>query len=253
LQQQGGETFLCVNDHLGMPKDLVSGDGLVVWTAAHSAYGRVIAVDADLAAKARYGESASASAGARGTATGIESPFRLLGQIADEDAELGWTRFRCFDAESGRWLSDDPLGIEGGFNRFGFDGSPTRSVDPLGQTGSPHPPLPDDAIVIRNGECKPESFVNGSGVVKDADGKLSGISTSSKPGLSTEELSKGTPNGKIGVTTVGDIRKAGGEVTPDPTRNNPNHALVSGITDEQATQLFKPQDNPTPKAQRPRR
>jgi hypothetical protein len=31
------------------------------------------------------------------------------------------------------------------------------------------------------------------------------------------------------------------------------HALVSGITDEQATQLFKTQDNPTPKAQRPRR
>jgi len=28
LQQQGGETFLCVNDHLGMPKDLVSADGL---------------------------------------------------------------------------------------------------------------------------------------------------------------------------------------------------------------------------------
>ena len=100
LQQQGGETFLCVNDHLGMPKDLVSGDGLVVWTAAHSAYGRVIAVDADLAAKARYGESASVTAGARGTATGIESPFRLLGQVADEDAEIGWTRFRCFDAET---------------------------------------------------------------------------------------------------------------------------------------------------------
>jgi RHS repeat-associated protein len=141
LQQQGGETFLCVNDHLGMPKDLASGDGLVVWTAAHSAYGRVIAVDADLAAKARYGESASATAGARGTATGIESPFRMLGQVADEDAELGWTRFRCFDAESGRWLSPDPLGLGGGTSLLGFDGAPTLLTDPLGQTtggGSPH-------------------------------------------------------------------------------------------------------------------
>ena len=132
LQQQGGETFLCVNDHLGMPKDLVSGDGLVVWTAAHSAYGRVIAVDADLAAKARYGESASVTAGARGTATGIESPFRLLGQVADEDAELGWTRFRCFDAETGRWLSPDPLGLNGGFTLFGFGASPANQIDPLG-------------------------------------------------------------------------------------------------------------------------
>src|SRR6478735_4500402 len=116
LQQQGGETFLCVNDHLGMPKDLVSGDGLVVWTAAQSAYGRVIAVDADLAAKARYGESASSTAGARGSATPIESPFRLLGQVADEDAEIGWTLFRCFDPECGRWLSPDPLSLEGGYN-----------------------------------------------------------------------------------------------------------------------------------------
>src|SRR6478752_5964490 len=142
LQQQGGETFLCVNDHLGMPKDLVSGDGLVVWTAAHSAYGRVIAVDADLAAKARYGESASVTAGARGTATGIESPFRLLGQIADEDAELGWTRFRCFDQETGRWLSPDPMGLAAGTNALGFDGPPTMVVDELGlngtQGGSPH-------------------------------------------------------------------------------------------------------------------
>src|SRR6478735_6135223 len=132
LQQQGGETFLCVNDHLGMPKDLVSGDGLVVWTAAHSAYGRVIAVDADLAAKARYGESASASAGARGTATGIESPFRLLGQVADEDAEIGWTLFRCFDADCGRWLTPDPLGLTGGLNSCALNGAPSTSTDPLG-------------------------------------------------------------------------------------------------------------------------
>jgi RHS repeat-associated protein len=132
LQQQGGETFLCVNDHLGMPKDLVSADGLVVWTAAHSAYGRVIAVDADLAAKARYGESASVTRGARGTATGIESPFRLLGQVADEDAELGWTRFRCFDAETGRWLSPDPLGIDGGSNLSALGGAPTLTVDVRG-------------------------------------------------------------------------------------------------------------------------
>jgi len=85
-----------------------------------------------LAAKARYGESASVTAGARGTATGIESPFRLLGQIADEDAEIGWTRFRCFDAETGRWLSPDPLGLDAGTNLFGFDGPPVRLVDPLG-------------------------------------------------------------------------------------------------------------------------
>jgi RHS repeat-associated protein len=138
LQQQDGEVFLSVNDHLGMPKDLVSADGLVAWSAQHSAYGKVVAVDADDAAKARYGEG------------GPSSPFRLLGQVADEDAEICWTRFRCFDAESGRWLTPDPLGVDGGLNLSGFDGAPTRVVDPRGLTvaGPAHgPPDRVDAVL----------------------------------------------------------------------------------------------------------
>ena len=179
LQQQGGETFLCVNDHLGMPKDLVSGDGLVVWTAAHSAYGRVIAVDADLAAKARYGESASVTAGARGTATGIESPFRLLGQVADEDAELGWTRFRCFDAESGRWLSPDPLGLNGGLNAHALDGAPSVVVDALGRStsgGSPHPTAEAAAVAAmqeNNAKSIADGKEYGGWVTQNADGTYS--------------------------------------------------------------------------------
>lgn len=68
----------------------------------------------------------------------MESPFRLLGQVYDEESGLSWTRFRCFDAETGRWLSADPLGLEGGLEAFGFDGPPTTIVDPLGLAGNPH-------------------------------------------------------------------------------------------------------------------
>jgi RHS repeat-associated protein len=71
----------------------------------------------------------------------VESRFRLLGQVNDEDAELSWTRFRCFDADTGTWISTDPLGINGGLNLYGFDGAPSDVVDPLGlsvQTGGPH-------------------------------------------------------------------------------------------------------------------
>jgi RHS repeat-associated protein len=119
LQQQNGEVFLCVNDHLGMPKDLVAADGAVAWSATHAAYGRVVASYVDDAARARYG-------------TAINSPFRLLGQVADDDAELCFTRFRCFDPEVGSWISSDPLELEGGLNLYGFDGAPTDVVDPLG-------------------------------------------------------------------------------------------------------------------------
>src|SRR5262249_33296586 len=68
------------------------------------------------------------------------SPFRLLGQYADEETGLCYTRFRYFDPEVGRWCSPDPLGIAGGNNLLAFDGSPTAVVDPLGlaTTGTPH-------------------------------------------------------------------------------------------------------------------
>ncbi|MGC4064599.1 MAG: RHS repeat-associated core domain-containing protein [Polyangiaceae bacterium] len=111
--------------HLGMPKDLVAGDGAVAWSATHSAYGRVVATYADETARSRYG-------------TAINSPFRLLGQVADDDAELCFTRYRCFDPEIGSWISSDPLEVAGGLNLYGFDGAPTDVVDPLGLAGNKH-------------------------------------------------------------------------------------------------------------------
>jgi hypothetical protein len=84
--------------------------------------------------------------------------------------------------------------------------------------------------------------------VADADGKLQGISVNSAPGLSLEELTApdsktgypGIPHNRIGVTTVGEVRQAGGDVKPTPTRGNPNHATLSGLTPDQASHLFQP-------------
>jgi RHS repeat-associated protein len=117
LQAEQGEVFAVVCDHLGMPKELLGQDGRVAWAAAHSAWGRVVEV------KRSSGEN-----GARP----LESPFRLLGQYADEETGLCYTRFRHFDPQHGRWVSPDPLGIFGGMNLLAFDGAPTTRVDPLG-------------------------------------------------------------------------------------------------------------------------
>ncbi len=117
LQAEQGEVFAVVCDHLGMPKELLGQDGRVAWAAAHSAWGRVVDVKG------------------RGAAPGersIASPFRLLGQYADEETGLCYTRFRYFEAATGRWLSPDPLGLLGGLNLLAFNGCPTNDVDPLG-------------------------------------------------------------------------------------------------------------------------
>jgi RHS repeat-associated protein len=129
IQAEQGEVFAVVNDHLGMPKELVDQDGRVAWSAAHSAWGKVAEDYRDPSARRKVP---------------VESPFRLLGQYADEETGLCYTRHRYFDAEVGRWCSPDPLGIRGGRDLHGFNGSPVGAVDPYGLSC-----LDEDQVIYR--------------------------------------------------------------------------------------------------------
>lgn len=58
--------------------------------------------------------------------------------------------------------------------------------------------------------------------------------------MTVEQFSTGIKNNKVGVTTVGKIKEAGGEVVPSPSTSNPNHATLSSITPAKAEELFNP-------------
>lgn len=125
--------------------------------------------------------------------------------------------------------------------------------DDLTDTLSHADNLPDDALICRGGECGAGNFANGSGITVNPDGTLSGVSVQSAPGVSLEELAGYLPNNQIGVSTVGDVRAAGGNVVPQPIPGIPYHAELSGITPQIAQQLFQPTiRNPVPKALRAR-
>ena len=100
--------------------------------------------------------------------------------------------------------------------------------------------IPDSAIVCRGGSCSADSFINGKGVTIDASGKLNGVSVQSAPGQSLEALTENIPHNQVGVTTAGDIRNVGGDVLPSPGNGNPYHSTVSGITPNQAEDVFNP-------------
>src|SRR5947207_3111372 len=108
--------------------------------------------------------------------------------------------------------------------------------------------LPDEALVVWGGRKLPESFMQGSGARVDTGGRIEGVSVNCGPGLSVQELTASDPqtgypgitHNQIGVTTVGPIRAAGGEVIPSPTRTNPHHATLGSLTPEQASSLFRP-------------
>ena len=100
--------------------------------------------------------------------------------------------------------------------------------------------LRDEAFVCRGGTCTADRFAGGSGVTIDAAGRLSGVSVNSAPGRTVEELTASIPNKQVGVTTVGAIRAAGGDVIPAPGPNSPFHCQLYGITPVQAERLFTP-------------
>jgi len=100
--------------------------------------------------------------------------------------------------------------------------------------------LPDDALVVHGGLNQPEQFETGSGVTVDSRGKLHGVSVNSAAGKSVAELSRTIPHGQVGVTTVGAVRAAGGDVVPARRTWNPGHCHLSSIDAETAGRLFTP-------------
>jgi len=98
--------------------------------------------------------------------------------------------------------------------------------------------LIDETLVVRGGQCLIENFQKPGEI--NAAGLLDGASVNSKAGVSLEELSRGIPNNQIGVTTVSKIEAAGGTVKATPSKQNPYHADLGGITAEKAHELFTP-------------
>ncbi len=97
-------------DPLGRPDVLTTGDGTVVWSGRHSAYGI--------------------------TNVEIESrgyPLRLAGQYHDGETGLHQNFFRDYDPEVGSYIESDPLGLGGGLNRYAYtEGNPIIQSDALG-------------------------------------------------------------------------------------------------------------------------
>ncbi|CAA6810584.1 MAG: Rhs-family protein [uncultured Sulfurovum sp.] len=59
-------------------------------------------------------------------------PLRFQGQYYDQETGLHYNRFRYYDPDVGRFISQDPIGLLGGNNLYQYAPNPTGWVDPLG-------------------------------------------------------------------------------------------------------------------------
>lgn len=111
---EGRRRFGIVSDHLGSPNMLSTEAGEIAWRAQLDVYG-VPREEEGVAEEQR-----------------TSNPWRFPGQYEDSETGLYYNRFRYYDAELGRYLSEDPIGLAGGVRPYAYVSDPTRLLDPLG-------------------------------------------------------------------------------------------------------------------------
>jgi hypothetical protein len=96
--------------------------------------------------------------------------------------------------------------------------------------------IPDEALVLRGGRNQPEDLRRGMRLHPSG---VTGVSVECAESLSVEDLAAGIPHGQLGLTTVGAIRAAGGDVVRTSGRS-PYHATVIGLSPDDASRLLTP-------------
>ncbi|WP_406629939.1 RHS repeat-associated core domain-containing protein [Amycolatopsis sp. WGS_07] len=102
-----------VTDLVGTPAELLDEAGRTVWRAGGAGLWHSAAADAP-------------------------TPLRFPGQYADAESGLYYNVYRYYDPSTGRYLSQDPLGLAPAANPVAYVGNPLAACDPLGlaPTGS---------------------------------------------------------------------------------------------------------------------
>jgi RHS repeat-associated protein len=107
------------NDPLSTPRRATDENGVVVWAWQGDAFGNTLPdedPDND------------------GVATEIN--LRFPGQYYDEETGLHYNYHRYYDPSTGRYITSDPIGLDGGLNTYAYVSSnPLRFIDPLGNMG----------------------------------------------------------------------------------------------------------------------
>jgi RHS repeat-associated protein len=106
------------HDQLQTPLQATDKMGNVVWAASYNAFGKA---------------SITTPAASAANPT-INVNLRLPGQYLDEETGLHYNYRRYYDADSGRYVTQDPIGVEGGINQYKYAAAdPVNLSDPTGE------------------------------------------------------------------------------------------------------------------------
>ncbi|PRQ02443.1 putative deoxyribonuclease RhsC [Enhygromyxa salina] len=117
-EHQGARHYVAT-DHLGTPTELYDEAGDLAWRMDHDISG----VRRDTRAEAEAEDQAK---------TPVACPFSFPGQYVDDETGLAYNRYRYFDPDADRYLSQDALGIQPGVDLYAYVPDTTVELDPLG-------------------------------------------------------------------------------------------------------------------------
>lgn len=109
LLLKNGEVYYYQLDQLGTPLSLTDSQNNIVWQASYSVFGKATV-----------------------TRNEIDNPIRFQGQYFDSETGLHYNHFRYYDPQTGRFISQDPIGLLGGINHYQYAPNHVNWVDPLG-------------------------------------------------------------------------------------------------------------------------
>ncbi|NAQ35792.1 RHS repeat domain-containing protein, partial [Escherichia coli] len=98
-------------DHRGLPLALISTEGATAWCAEYDEWGNLLNDE---------------------NPHHLQQLIRLPGQQYDEESGLYYNRHRYYDPLQGRYITQDPIGLKGGWNFYQYPLNPVINVDPQG-------------------------------------------------------------------------------------------------------------------------
>ncbi|ECC8925432.1 hypothetical protein DOJ94_24200, partial [Salmonella bongori] len=111
-------------DYRGLPLGLVNQEGKADWSAEYDAWGNVLSEN---------------------NPHNMKQLIRLPGQQCDEETGLYYNRHRYYDPLQGRYITQDPIGLRGGWNLYAYVYNPVSWMDPRGLEAGEYFMLPDYA------------------------------------------------------------------------------------------------------------
>ena len=130
-QTKIAEVYYFHTDQVGLPEELSNSQGQLVWQATYKTWGNTQAEEWKLV-EADGSKTHPLDAGDQPENEARQQNLRFQGQYLDRDTGLHYNTFRFYDPDIGRFISPDPIGLEGGINLGSYSPNPISWIDPWG-------------------------------------------------------------------------------------------------------------------------